>query len=107
MPEMVRRYCGNRDPKAPLISPLYGDLSGLPPLLIQVGDHEILLSDSTRMADRVSQAGGKVTLQVWPEMWHVFQYFIGQMPESAKAIADIGSFLRKAIVEPKSGSDHG
>jgi monoterpene epsilon-lactone hydrolase len=98
MTEMVRRYCGNRDPKAPLISPLYGDLSGLPPLLIQVGDHEILLSDSTRMADRVSQAGGNVTLQVWPEMWHVFQYFIGQMPESAKAIADIGTFLKKTVV---------
>jgi acetyl esterase/lipase len=97
MPEMVRRYCGSRDPKAPLISPLYGDLSGLPPLLIQVGDHEILLSDSTRMADRVTEAGGKVTLQVWPEMWHVFQYFIGQMPESAKAIADIGSFLKKTV----------
>ncbi len=97
MPEMVRRYCGNRDPKAPLISPLYGDVSGLPPMLIQVGDHEILLSDSTRMADRVSSAGGKVTLQVWPEMWHVFQYFIGQMPESAKAIADIGGFLKKTV----------
>lgn len=97
MPEMVRRYCGNRDPKAPLISPLYGDLSGLPPLLIQVGDHEILLSDSTRLAERVTQAGGKATLQVWPEMWHVFQYFIGQMPESAKAIADIGGFLKKTV----------
>lgn len=101
MPEMVRRYCGNRDPKAPLISPLYGDLSGLPPLLIQVGDHEILLSDSTRLAERVTKAGGSATLQVWPEMWHVFQYFIGQMPESAKAIADIGSFLKSTL-----GSDH-
>ncbi|HSD69132.1 MAG TPA: alpha/beta hydrolase [Woeseiaceae bacterium] len=101
MPEMVRRYCGNRDPKAPLISPLYGDLSGLPPLLIQVGDHEILLSDSTRLAERVTKAGGSATLQVWPEMWHVFQYFIGQMPESAKAIADIGSFLKRTL-----GSDH-
>ncbi|MCI0516764.1 MAG: alpha/beta hydrolase [Woeseiaceae bacterium] len=97
MPEMVRRYCGNRDPKAPLISPLYGDLSGLPPLLIQVGDHEILLSDSTRLAERVTKTGGSATLQVWPEMWHVFQYFIGQMPESAKAIADIGSFLKKTV----------
>jgi acetyl esterase/lipase len=56
MPEMVRRYCGERDPKDPLISPLYGEFSGLPPVLIQVGDHEILLSDSTRMADRLSDA---------------------------------------------------
>jgi epsilon-lactone hydrolase len=97
MPEMVRRYCGDKNPKAPLISPLYGDLSGLPPILIQVGDHEILLSDSTRMADRLSDAGCNVTLQVWPEMWHVFQYFVGQMPESRRAINDIAAFLKQHI----------
>jgi len=101
IPEMVRRYCGSRNPKAPLISPLYGELSGLPPVLIQVGDHEILLSDSTRMADRLTEAGVKVELQVWPEMWHVFQYFVGQMPESLRAIRDIASFLS---VEMGSGS---
>jgi acetyl esterase/lipase len=93
MPEMVRRYCGDRKPTAPLISPLYGELSGLPPTLIQVGDHEILLSDSTRMAARLSDAGVKVVLQVWPDMWHVFQYFVGQMPESLRAIRDIAAFL--------------
>lgn len=97
MPEMVQRYCGDEDRKNPLVSPLYGDLRGLPPTLIQVGDHEILLSDSTRMADRLSDAGCKVTLQVWPEMWHVFQYFIGQMPESKEAIADIATFLKKYV----------
>lgn len=93
IPEMVRRYCGSRNPKAPLISPLFGELSGMPPVLIQVGDHEILLSDSTRMADRLSDAGVKVVLQVWPDMWHVFQYFVGQMPESQRAIRDIAGFL--------------
>ena len=97
MPEMVRRYCGNEDRKNPLVSPLYGDLAGLPPLLIQVGNDEILLSDSTRMADKVSAAGGKVTLQVWPDMWHVFQYFVGQMPESKQAIEDIADFLNQHI----------
>jgi acetyl esterase/lipase len=76
-----------------LISPLYGELSGMPPVLIQVGDHEILLSDSTRMAERLSDAGVKVVLQVWPDMWHVFQYFVGQMPESLRAIRDIAGFL--------------
>jgi acetyl esterase/lipase len=77
---------------------LYGNLEGLPPTLIQVGDHEILLSDSTRMADRLSDANCKITLQVWPEMWHVFQYFIGQMPESKEAIGDIAAFLKKYVV---------
>ncbi|MDH4046925.1 MAG: alpha/beta hydrolase [Gammaproteobacteria bacterium] len=97
MSEMVRRYCGNEDRKNPLVSPLYGELSGLPPMLVQVGDHEILLSDSTRLSDRVSAAGGKVTLQVWPDMWHVFQYFVGQMPESMRAIEDISDFLNKHV----------
>ena len=64
------------------------------PLLIQVGDHEILLSDSTRLADRISATSGPVTLQVWPHMWHVFQYFVGRMPESALAIQQIGAFMR-------------
>jgi acetyl esterase/lipase len=98
MPEMVERYCGDADRKNPLVSPLYGNLEGLPPTLIQVGDHEILLSDSTRMADRLSDANCKITLQVWPEMWHVFQYFIGQMPESKEAIGDIAAFLKKYVV---------
>jgi acetyl esterase/lipase len=97
MPEMVRRYCGDRKPTAPLISPLYGVLSGLPPTLIQVGDHEILLSDSTRRAGRLSDAGVKVVLQVWPDMWHVFQYFVGQMPESLRAIRDIAAFLAEQM----------
>ncbi|MDA0679994.1 MAG: alpha/beta hydrolase [Proteobacteria bacterium] len=78
----------------PLVSPVFAEASGLPPTLIQVGDHEILLSDSTRMAENIRLAGGEVQLQVWPAMWHVFQFFIGQMPESRRAIADIGRFLR-------------
>jgi len=80
--------------KNPLVSPVFADASGLPPTLIQVGDHEILLSDSTRMAENIKQAGGEVDLQIWSDMWHVFQFFIGQMPESERAIDDIARFLR-------------
>jgi acetyl esterase/lipase len=105
MPEMVRRYCGDRKPTAPLISPLYGELSGLPPLLIQVGDHETLLSDSMRMAERLSEAGVEVELQVWPDMWHVFQYFVGQMPESLRAIRDVAAFLGKQFKSTESQSE--
>ncbi len=99
MPEVVRKYCSEYDLKNPLVSPVYADASDLPPTLIQVGDHEILLSDSTRLADNIEKAGGEVTLQIWPEMWHVFQFFIGQMPESKKAIKGIAEYLRQQFGE--------
>jgi acetyl esterase/lipase len=79
------------------VSPVYGNVRGLPPILIQVGDHEVLLSDSTRIAEKIAAAGGKVTLQIWPEMWHVFQFFVGKMPESKRAIRQIGAFLREQL----------
>ena len=97
MRDIARMYLPEGDIRNPLVSPLYGDPAGLPPLFIQVGDHEILLSDSTRLADRISAMGGPVSLQVWPHMWHVFQYFVGRMPESALAIAQIGEFLRARL----------
>ena len=94
MPDAVKHFCDARTAEDPLVSPVRADASNLPPTLIQVGDHEILLSDSTRFADNMRAAGGRVDLHIWPDMWHVFQYFIGLMPESAKAIDDIGRFLR-------------
>ena len=97
IPEIVEKYCSKYDTKNPLVSPVYADPSNLPPTLIQVGDHEILLSDSTRMADKISEAGGYVTLQVWPDMWHVFQLFVGLMPESKRAINDIAAFLKQHL----------
>jgi monoterpene epsilon-lactone hydrolase len=78
----------------PLVSPVFADASGLPATLIQVGDDEILLSDSISMVENIEKAGGEVELQIWPGMWHVFQFFIGQMPESMQAIENIGQFLR-------------
>ena len=69
-------------------------LEGLPPMLIQVGDHEILLSDSERLADECVAAGIDVELQIWPEMWHVFQMFVGKMPESRRAIKKIGAYIQ-------------
>lgn len=97
MPKTAAHYCLQGQIRDPLVSPLYGDMTGLPPMLIQVGDHEILLSDSTRVTEKITAAGGQVTLQVWPDMWHVFQFFIGKMPESRRAIHDIGAFLKKAL----------
>jgi monoterpene epsilon-lactone hydrolase len=87
-------YLGDRDARSPLASPLYADLRGISPLLIQVGSAEVLLDDSTRLADRASAAGVKTTLEVWPEMIHVWQNFAAILPEGRQAIGHIGRFVR-------------
>lgn len=87
------RYVGQQDPKSPLISPVFADLSEFPPMLIQVGEHEILRSDSSRLAENARQAGVDVTLEVWDGMWHVWHAFAGLVPESQRAIERIGSFI--------------
>ncbi|MBX5465774.1 MAG: alpha/beta hydrolase [Clostridia bacterium] len=88
----ARLYLGEEDPRHPLASPLYAELGGLPPLLIHVGEDEVLLDDARRLAERARAAGVEVTLRVWPEMWHVFQAF--PMPEAEEAIAEIGRFVQ-------------
>jgi len=87
-------YCEPHQRRFPLVSPVFADVEGLPPLLIQVGDDEILLSDSERIADLCIAAGTDIELQVWPEMWHVFQMFVGKMPESRRAINKIGDYIQ-------------
>ncbi len=98
---VARNYCGaETDPRNPLVSPVFADVAALPPMLIQVGDDEILLSDSTRFAEKLKAAGRDVELEIWPEMWHVFQLFIGKMPESRRAIKRIGQYLRGRLAPP-------
>lgn len=87
-------YIGGNDPRHPLISPLYADLHGLPATLIHVGSDEILLSDSTRLAERAKAAGVDVTLKIWDRMWHVFHCFAPLIPEADRAIADIAGYVR-------------
>ncbi len=87
-------YCEPQQRSDPLVSPIFADVGGLPPLYIQVGDDEILLSDSERFAEKIAAAGGEIDLEIWPEMWHVFQMFVGKMPESGRAIIKIGDFVR-------------
>jgi len=86
-------YAREQDTASPLISPLFADLSGLPPLLIQVGADEILLDDAKRCADKARQAGVDVTLEIWDEMFHVFQLF-PFLPETKEAVAHIAEFAR-------------
>ena len=87
----------NAEPTDPYVSPLFGDYSGIPPLLVQVGDHEILLDDSKRLADRARQHGCKVELSVWPEMPHVFQLFSPDLPQAQQAMDDVGRFFAAAV----------
>ena len=93
----AKAYLAGADPRTPLADPLYADLRGLPPLLIQVGDHEVLLSDSTRLAQRAQAAGVQVKLEVWPEMIHRWQSYAAVVPEGQQAVEDIGDFLREQI----------
>ncbi len=91
----IGMYLSGCDACDPLASPLYADLSGLPPLLIQVGTREVLLDDSTRLADLAEREGVQVELEVWDGMWHVWQFFCPIMPESTDAIRKIGRFCRE------------
>jgi acetyl esterase/lipase len=97
MLRMAELFLDGADPTDPLAAPLHGDLSGLPPLLIQVGDAEVLLDDSTRLAAKAEQAGVEVTLEVWDEMTHVFQNSVGSLPEADEAVARIAQFSRRHV----------
>ena len=89
------------DPRDAAVSPLYADLSGLPPLLIHCGENEMLLDDSVRLAERAEAAGVDVTLKVYPGLWHVFHRF-GFVPEARSAVTEIGAFARTRLGHPPS-----
>jgi monoterpene epsilon-lactone hydrolase len=93
----LRRFAKDYAPEGmlnhPLVSPLFADLCGLPPMFIQVGDHETTLSDSTEIAARGQRCGVPVTLRIWPEMWHGWQLGAPALPEANEAIEQIASFV--------------
>jgi monoterpene epsilon-lactone hydrolase len=93
--QWTKAYLGDADPRTPLAAPLYADLSGLPPLLIQVGTAETLLDDATRLAERARSAGVDVVLELWDDMIHVWQAFAGMLPEGQQAIERVAEFIRK------------
>jgi len=99
-PAMLRQfasdYLAGADPKTPLASPLFAPLAGLPPLLIQVGTADLLLSDSERLAAAASQAGVDVTLEVGEGLPHVYPILLGT-PEAAEATEQTGKFLRARV----------
>lgn len=93
--EMARDYLAGADAAQPYASPARADLTGLPPLLIQVGADEVLLDDATVLADRARACGVDVDLQVWPGMIHVWQMFAGLLPEADEAISKIAEMLKR------------
>jgi acetyl esterase/lipase len=94
---MVRHYIGDQDPCLPLISPYYANLSSFPPILIHVGEDEILLSDAVHLADHARDAGVDVQLVIWPKMWHVWHTFVPILPEARQAVNEIGTFIQEHL----------
>jgi monoterpene epsilon-lactone hydrolase len=96
--EMARMYLNGADPRSPLAAPIYADLTGLAPLLIQVGAAETLLDDAIRLAKAAGAADVRVDLQIWPEMVHVWHLFHPELTAARRAIEQGGTFVRAMTV---------
>ncbi len=94
---LAMAYLRGKDPKNPLASPLYADLKGLPPMLIQAGGIEVLLDDSVRLAEHAKASGVEVNLEVWDGMTHVFQNYGDSLTHSRQAIENVGKFIQKTL----------
>ena len=94
---MAEQYLGGADPKSHFAAPIYGELRGLPPLLIQVGAAETLLDDSLRLARLAGIEDVKVELQIWPEMIHVWHLYHPVLAAGRRAIASGGAFVRNVL----------
>jgi epsilon-lactone hydrolase len=95
--DMARLYLNGADPRSPLAAPLHADLTGLAPLMIQVGAAETLLDDAIRLAKVAGVADVRVDLQIWPEMIHVWHLFHPELKAGLRAIEEGGSFVRAMI----------
>ncbi|WP_395664404.1 alpha/beta hydrolase [Methylocella sp.] len=95
--ELVGAYVGGADARDPGVSPLFSDLDGFPPTLIQVGSAETLLSDATRFAAAAGAADVDVTLQIWPHMIHAFPLWNARLAAGREALADAGAFIRRRL----------
>jgi epsilon-lactone hydrolase len=94
---LVPLYLGTHDPKDPLASPLFGNLTGLPPIRVHVGDDETLLDDSLRYVERAAAAGVDARVDIWEGLPHVFPSAVGQLEAADRAMGAIGSFLAERL----------
>ena len=95
--DLAKAYLNGADPLDPPASPLYANLHGLPPLLIQVGSAEILLDDAVRLARAAGAADVRVTLEVWPDMIHAWHLFYQQVAAGRRALAAVGAFVHATL----------
>ncbi|AHH94199.1 alpha/beta hydrolase [Kutzneria viridogrisea] len=86
-------YLNGTDPRDPLASPLYSDLSGLAPVLVQAGDREVLVDDAAELVDRITKAGGRAVLDLWPDLIQFWHLFAPDVPESTAALLAVADFL--------------
>ncbi|GJH18731.1 alpha/beta hydrolase [Caballeronia novacaledonica] len=101
-PLVAAQYLGAADARNPYASPVFGEFEGLPPLLIQVGDTELLLDDSTRIATKARAAGVRIELEIWRNVPHIFQIWAPFMPEARDALARAAAFIDGAISAPRT-----
>jgi acetyl esterase/lipase len=94
---MAGMYLNGKEARTPLAAPIHADLRGLPPILVQVGSAEILLDDSTRLAEKLQSAGVEVRLAIWPNMLHVFPLFAPILSEGRDGCVEIGTFIRSRM----------
>ena len=102
---MANRYIADSDPKHPLLSPVYADLSGLPTMRLHVGSDEILLDDSRRIVQHATDAGVECSIRIWPHMLHVFPTYAPLLPpehEAWEALQDVADFTRNAFAQAKA-----
>jgi len=93
----AKDYLGDADPKSPMASPIYADLSGLPPILIQVGTSEAIYDDSTWLRNYATKAGVDVTFEAWDDMVHVWHRYASKLPEAQQAVDRLGEFVQEKL----------
>lgn len=94
---LARTFLGDALPNHPMASPVFADVIGLPPILIQIGENELMLSDAMRLACHLGDHRVRVNLEVWPGMFHAWHFFTGLQPEAVQAMESSVSFIRQLL----------
>lgn len=101
---MARTFLGGALPNSPEASPVFADVRGLPPILVQIGEAELMLSDAIRLASHLGENRVRVSLEIWPNMFHVWHMFQAELAEGRAAIGNAATFLEQAIASAQAGS---